>query len=117
MNFAQMLASTVTPLSAYTVARDAEYKARKREEKKAKQEIDHRNQSGHIEAVARYKEAWRGGNDWLPTREIELRLGLGKCIVSPTLKKWCLDYKILERRPVGGEIYKRHLGFEWRWAE
>lgn len=116
MNISQMILAEVTPLSEYAANRAKEYATRKREEKQAaRQDVNHREQKGHVGAIAKYKAAW-GDDEWLPSREIERRLGMGKCGVSPTLKKWCLEYKILERRPIGGVLH-RHIGYEYRWAK
>ena len=115
MNISQMILAEVTPLSEYAAERVREYATRKRDKAAKKEAAPKAPQESHLEAIARYKAAWKD-DEWLPTREIEIRLGMGKCIVSPTLRKWMDSYKLLERRPVGG-VYHRHKGHEWRWVK
>jgi len=106
--FAQMLMSSVTPLSDYQPKREA-----KRKPKTMRYGI-RTNVQRHSDTLDKYRSAWKEGDVWLTTREIEKRLGMSKAVASNTLKKWMNEYKILERRP-HGEVYNPCRGYEWRW--
>ena len=74
------------------------------------------NKMRHAETVEKYRSVWKDGEEWLPTREIEARLGMSKAIASNTLKKWADEYKIIERRP-HGNVYNPCMGYEWRFTK
>ena len=64
------------------------------------------------ETVRRYREVM--GDEWVATREIEYRLGYSRSTSLKLLKEW-EGCGWVDKRPVGGKGYQRHIGFEWRW--
>lgn len=106
MNFAQMLAATVSPL--YT----------DEEQPKKRSGNPHPNSSRGWKALmakteARYRAVM--GDEWMATRDIENRLGLALATARRYLTDRVNDGK-MERRKVGPvDCWTRGKGFEWRW--
>lgn len=109
MNFAQMLATKVTPLSAY----EPSCQQRQRKVQRAKSRANYIKRAKVIED---YRAAWGDDDEWLPTAVIEERLGRGPWGCYNTLRKW-EGKNLLESRPVLGSDGRPHrsLGVEWRW--
>jgi len=109
MYLSQMLFSHVTPLSEYQPMREEKKKLHKME-----YEITI-NVRRHSDTIDKYRAAWKEGEVWLSTMEIERRLGMTKTSCANTLKRWLTDYNLLERRPIGKK-YNPKVGYEWRWC-
>ena len=108
MNISQMLFSKVTPLSEYQPMPEEKKKLHKME-----YEITI-NVRRHSDTLDKYRSAWKEGEVWLTTMEIERRLGMSKTSCANTLKRWLDEYKLLERKPVGDK-YNPKIGYQWRW--
>lgn len=63
-------------------------------------------------ARKRYKDVM--GDEWVPTKTIESRLGKGRSTAYDTLMKF-VERGELMRRPLDGKPYNRRSGYEWRW--
>jgi len=108
MNISQMLMSSVTPLSDYQPPRAKVVKPKRSKDGCST------NVMRHEDTIVKYRSAWKEGDTWLHTREIEQRLGMGRSVAASTLKKWWKDYGLLERREAG-QAFNRRTGFEWKW--
>jgi len=111
MNFAQMLASPVTPLTDYEPA----CQKRQRQVSQASHARDAKAKNQHANTVAMYRYVW-GDDEWLATAEIERRLGYSPSSCIMTMRRWERQ-GIVEARPVVGANgrHKRSMGIEWRW--
>ena len=110
MNLSQMLFSKVTPLSEYEPMRE-----HKKKPVKLNYEVPKNNRWKHDLTIEKYRSVWKDDDVWLTNKEIEARLGMTKAGAANTLKKWLEEYKIIERRPVGGKTYNPSIGYEWKW--
>jgi len=109
MMFSTMLATQVKPLSAY------QPECQKREkDKRANRTIKPAHIKRHDNSLKAYREVM--GDEWVPTKTIESRLGFARASALGTLRTWEED-KIVERRKVGGEVnWCLRKGYEWRFC-
>ena len=102
MNFAQMLAMDVKPLPDTRAPRETN---------KLWRDATVMHVARHTTAVAKYRDAV--GPHWVTTAMVALRLGMERMSIFKQLVKYH-ELGILERRPLGGETYNHHTGWEWR---
>lgn len=110
MNISQMLMSRVTPLSDYQPPGAKVVKPKRSKDGCST------NVMRHEDTIEKYRSAWKEGDVWLQTREIEKRLGMGRSVAYSTLNKWWKDYGLLERREAG-QAFSRRTGYEWRFIK
>ncbi len=103
MNFAQMLAMDVKPLSD-TRSTGPEREKWKRDTKAA-------NAALHSKTAKKYCEAI--GKEWVSTADTAIRLDMERASIIKQLNKYA-TLGILERRPLGGKPYSHRTGWEWR---
>lgn len=103
MSFTQMLlalaAQSPPPIKATKLSTEVRY-------------CQNANDARHKRAVERYKAVM--GTDWVRTKVIESRLGYVQSACYDALNSY-LKLGIIERRPVGGGVFIRIKGYEWRW--
>lgn len=105
MNFAQMLAAKVTPLSDHTPG------FRRVTNPKPVQA----SESHHAKTIARYRAVM--GDDWLATKDIENRLGVGRSCITDTLLAWLAKGIVERRKPCPDREWNRKRGYEWRFSK
>ena len=103
MNFAQMLMTEVKPLPD---TREGKREKRVRREK--------RGDAGEPrELKGREKYLAAIGKEWTKTVDIGRRLNMDRTSFFARLQEYHRR-GLIERRPVGGQDYNNHFGWEWR---
>lgn len=103
MNFARMLMMDVKPLP--------DTREPKKGKRNAWRDPSHMHKARHRDSVEKYKEAI--GYEWTTTVAIAERLGMARMSIFKQLVRYA-ELGILERRPLGGDPYNHHYGWEWR---
>lgn len=111
MNFAQMLATSVTPLSSYDTPKQT---PASRKLSSGQTDFAHASQFRHRQAFLRFAQVMR--DSWVTTRELEKRLSYAPGSIGKTLQYW-LSLNLIERKEhvvTPGEKWSRKKGYAWR---
>ena len=111
MNFAQMLHTSVAPLSSYETTKKT---PASRKLSSTTTPFAHASQYRHRQAFLRFAQVL--GDSWLTTRELERRLSYAPGSIGKTLQYW-LSLNLVQRKEhtsTPGEKWSRKKGYAWR---